>query len=32
MIVNFIVALIVSLFFTKPPDDIYRMVDKIRQP
>jgi cation/acetate symporter len=32
MIINFIVALIVSFFFTKPPDDIYRMVDKIRQP
>ena len=32
MIVNFVVALIVSFFFTKPPDDIYRMVDKIRHP
>ena len=32
MIINFAVALIVSFFFTKPPDDIYRMVDTIRQP
>ena len=32
MIINFIVSIIVSSFFSKPPDDIYRMVDKIRQP
>ena len=32
MIINFVVALIVSFFFSKPPADIYRLVDKIRQP
>ena len=32
MIINFLVALIVSFFFSKPPADIYRLVDKIRQP
>jgi cation/acetate symporter len=32
MIINFVVALIVSFFFSKPPSDIYRMVDNIRQP
>ncbi|MDG0965851.1 MAG: cation acetate symporter, partial [SAR86 cluster bacterium] len=32
MIINFVVALCVSYFFNKPPDDVYRMVDKIRQP
>tara|TARA_B100001175_G_C19480598_1_gene626916 strand:- start:353 stop:1870 length:1518 start_codon:yes stop_codon:yes gene_type:complete len=32
MLINFIVSLFVSYFFTKPPDDIYHLVDKIRQP
>ena len=32
MIINFVVALCVSFFFTKPPADIYHLVDKIRQP
>ena len=32
MIINFVVALIVSSLFSKPPEDIYRMVDNIRQP
>ena len=32
MIINFVVALVVSYFFSRPPDDVYQMVDKIRQP
>ena len=32
MIINFVVALIISFFFGKPPANIYNMVDKIRQP
>ena len=32
MIINFVVALIISFFFTKPPDAVYQMVDKIREP
>ena len=32
MIINFVVALSTSFFFSKPPADVYRMVDKIRQP
>jgi len=32
MIINFVIALIVSYFFSKPPDDVYLMVDKIREP
>ena len=32
MIINFVVALIASFFFGKPPANIYNMVDKIRQP
>ncbi|MDA9205262.1 cation acetate symporter [Gammaproteobacteria bacterium] len=32
MIFNFAISLFVSYFFTKPPDDVYRMVDEIRQP
>jgi cation/acetate symporter len=32
MIINFIVALFVSYFFSKPPDDVYHMIDKIREP
>ena len=32
MIINFVVALVVSYFFGRPPDDVYQMVDKIRQP
>ena len=32
MIINFIVAIIISYFFSKPPKEIYIMVDQIRQP
>lgn len=32
MIINFVVALVVSYFFSRPPNDVYQMVDKIRQP
>ena len=32
MIVNFVIALIVSNFFSKPPNNVYSMVDNIRQP
>tara|TARA_B110000003_G_scaffold273710_1_gene312028 strand:+ start:435 stop:2183 length:1749 start_codon:yes stop_codon:yes gene_type:complete len=32
MIINFVIALIVSYFYSKPPDDVYLMVDKIREP
>ena len=32
MIINFVVALLVSSLFSKPPEDIYRMVDNIREP
>ena len=32
MIFNFAISLFVSYFFTKPPDDVYRMVDEIREP
>jgi cation/acetate symporter len=32
MIINFIVAFLVSCFFNKPPNAVYEMVDRIRQP
>ncbi|MBD63103.1 MAG: cation acetate symporter [Gammaproteobacteria bacterium] len=32
MLINFIVALVVSFMFSKPPNDIYQMVDQIREP
>ena len=32
MLINFIVALMVSFMFSKPPNDIYQMVDQIREP
>ena len=32
MLINFIVALMVSFMFKKPPNDIYQMVDQIREP
>ena len=32
MLINFIVALMVSIMFKKPPNDIYQMVDQIREP
>ena len=32
MIFNFAISLFVSYFFAKPPDDVYRMVDEIREP
>ena len=32
MIINFCIALIVSNFYSKPPEKIYQMVDEIRRP
>ena len=32
MIINFVVALSVSSFYSKPPEDIYQLVDEIRKP
>ena len=32
MIINFCVALIVTNFYSKPPKEIYQMIDNIRQP
>ncbi|MBL32714.1 MAG: cation acetate symporter [Gammaproteobacteria bacterium] len=32
MIINFVVALSVSSFYSKPPEDIYQLVDEIRRP
>ena len=32
MLINFTVALMVSFMFSKPPNDIYQMVDQIREP
>ena len=32
MIINFCVALIVSNFYSKPPKEIYQMIDEIRKP
>ena len=32
MILNFVVALIVSTFYSKPPKEIYQMIDEIRKP
>ena len=32
MIINFCIALIVSNFYSKPPKDIYQMIDEIRKP
>jgi len=32
MIMNFIVALIVSNFYSRPPSEIYQMIDEIRKP
>ena len=32
MILNFGVALIVSNFYSKPPKEIYQMIDEIRKP
>ena len=32
MIINFVVALSVSSFYSRPPEDIYQLVDEIRKP
>ena len=32
MIMNFVIALIVSNFYSKPPKEIYQMIDEIRKP
>ena len=32
MIINFTIALIVSNFYSKPPNEIYQMIDDIRKP
>jgi len=32
MLINFSVALIVSNFYSKPPKEIYQMIDEIRKP
>ena len=32
MIINFAIALIVSNFYSKPPNEIYQMIDDIRKP
>ena len=32
MIINFAIALIVSNFYSKPPNEIYQMIDNIRKP
>ena len=32
MIINFCIALIVSNFYSKPPKEIYQMIDEIRKP
>ena len=32
MIINFIVALSVSSFYSRPPEDVYQLVDEIRKP
>ena len=32
MIINFAIALIVSSFYSKPPNEIYQMIDDIRKP
>ena len=32
MIMNFVIALIVSNFYSKPPKEIYQMIDEIRNP
>ena len=32
MIINFIVAIVVSQFYSKPPNHVYEMVDNIRRP
>ena len=32
MIINFAIALIVSNFYSKPPNEIYQMIDEIRKP
>ena len=32
MIINFCIALIVSNFYSKPPEKIYQMIDEIRRP
>ena len=32
MIMNFVIALIVSNFYSKPPKEIYQMIDQIRKP
>jgi cation/acetate symporter len=32
MIINFVIALIVSNFYSKPPKEIYQMIDEIRKP
>ena len=32
MIMNFVIAIIVSNFYSKPPKEIYQMIDEIRKP
>ena len=32
MIINFVVAISVSSFYSRPPEDIYQLVDEIRKP
>ena len=32
MIINFTIALIVSNFYSRPPNEIYQMIDDIRKP
>ena len=32
MIINFVVALSVSSFYSRPPEDVYQLVDEIRKP
>ena len=32
MLINFSIALIVSNFYSKPPNEIYQMIDEIRKP
>ena len=32
MMINIVIALVVSCFYSKPPEHVYEMVDNIRRP